>query len=100
MVVNFCGNQIFMDFVKFLTYGMIIYEILYAWCIRYCVEGNFGSGKLWRIYSINTLAKENLVDLCNFLSENISENVFCKTFTLSIEFVKTTKVMMLMYMFR
>ena len=29
MVVNFHGDQIFMDFVKFL-----IHEVLYAWCLK------------------------------------------------------------------
>ena len=29
----FCGDQIFVDFVSFLS--MIIYEILYTWCLRY-----------------------------------------------------------------
>ena len=41
--------------------------------IIYRMEGNFGSGKIWRIYNINTLARENLANLCNSLSENISE---------------------------
>ena len=30
MVVNFRGDQIFVDFVRFL-----IHEVLYAWCLRY-----------------------------------------------------------------
>ena len=30
MAVNFCGDQIFMDFV-----WSIIHEVLYAWCLRY-----------------------------------------------------------------
>ena len=29
MVVNFCGDQIFIDFVRFL-----IHEVLYAWCLK------------------------------------------------------------------
>ena len=33
MVVCFRGDQIFMDFIDFLS--MIIYEVLYAWCLRY-----------------------------------------------------------------
>ena len=32
-VCSFCGDQIFMDFVSFLS--MIIYKILYTWCLRY-----------------------------------------------------------------
>ena len=28
-VVNFHGDQIFMDFIRFL-----IHEVLYAWCLR------------------------------------------------------------------
>ena len=38
-------------------------------------------GKLWQIYSIDTLPQENLANLCNSLSKNISENIniiFCK----------------------
>ena len=30
-VCSFCRDQIFMDFVSFLS--MIIYEVLYTWCI-------------------------------------------------------------------
>ena len=34
MVVNFCGDQIFMDFVR-----SIIHEVLYAWCLKgHCTE--------------------------------------------------------------
>ena len=29
MVINFRGDQIFMDFVRFL-----IHEVLYAWCLK------------------------------------------------------------------
>ena len=44
------------------------------------MEGNFGSGKIWQIYSIDTLVKENLANfLCNSLSNNISDNIFRKT---------------------
>ena len=32
-VCSFRGDQIFVDFVSFLS--MIIYEILYTWCLRY-----------------------------------------------------------------
>ena len=30
MVVNFHGNQIFVDFIRFL-----IHEVLYTWCLMY-----------------------------------------------------------------
>ena len=30
MVVNFCGNQIFMGFIRFL-----IHKVSYAWCLKY-----------------------------------------------------------------
>ena len=33
MVFNFHGDQIFMDFVRFLIHDN--YEIKYAWCLRY-----------------------------------------------------------------
>ena len=33
MFVNFRGDQIFMDFIEFLS--MIVYEVLYAWCLIY-----------------------------------------------------------------
>ena len=32
MVVNLCGDQIYVDFIRFL-----IREYLYAWCLRYNV---------------------------------------------------------------
>ena len=35
----------------------------------YRMEGYFGSGKIWWIYSMNTLVKENLGNLWNSLSE-------------------------------
>ena len=43
------------------------------------MEGNFGSGKIWRIHCMNTLAEENLANCEIFPSENISENIFRKT---------------------
>ena len=36
MVVNFCGNQIFMDFIRFL-----INKVSYAWCLRYICSAWF-----------------------------------------------------------
>ena len=30
---SFCGDQIFVDFISFLS--MIVYEVLYTWCLRY-----------------------------------------------------------------
>ena len=33
MVVNYCGYQIFVDFVRFLIHDN--YEVLYTWCLRY-----------------------------------------------------------------
>ena len=33
MVVYFCGDQMFVDFVGFLS--MIIYEYLDTWCLKY-----------------------------------------------------------------
>ena len=37
----------------------------------YRMEGNFGSGKIWRIHCMNTLAEENLAN-CEILQVKIS----------------------------
>ena len=37
----------------------------------YRMEGNFGSGKIWRIHCMNTLVEENLAN-CEILQVKIS----------------------------
>ena len=43
--------------------------------LTYRTEGNFGSGKIWRIHCINTLAKENLAN-CEILQVKISRKTY------------------------
>ena len=44
---------------------------------KYRMEGNFGSGKIWRIHCMNTLAEENLAN-CEILQVKI----FRKTYSI------------------
>ena len=41
----------------------------------YRMEGNFGSGKIWRIHCMNTLAEENLAN-CEILQVKISRKTY------------------------
>ena len=44
-------------------------------CVDYCMEGNFGSGKIWRIHCMNTLAEENLAN-CEILQVKIFRKTY------------------------
>ena len=42
---------------------------------KYRMEGNFGSGKIWRIHCMNTLAEENLAN-CEILQVKIFRKTY------------------------
>ena len=43
--------------------------------LTYRMEGNFGSGKIWRINCMNTLTEENLAN-CKILQVKISRKTY------------------------
>ena len=44
-------------------------------CVDYRMEGNFGSGKIWRIHCMNPLAEENLAN-CEILQVKIFRKTY------------------------
>ena len=63
MVVNFCEDLIFMDFVRFL-----IDEVLYAWCLRY----NICSAWILDIRISTCCPRSQFVSMCVSASEVIN----------------------------